>query len=282
VSQYSSHDRLCYAEGYINAFGPSQVRDDAERTAVSPVRYGPLGQEKDGVCDTRSRKGCPGRLNMSCKPLEFSPDSRPLGEESGITYELRSGDGVLVLMSRGAGTVEEQKERLMRPLMLLSKRYPKGKPLPITGTERVGGYKAAYSLFARRYVLVPSDPVEGRTDHSTNWPKGRAQPVYLMTSGGDVESIRVPSRPDWTTIHLAMPAVPGLVFMGSGAWANEWGGIFLYDKQDVLALDRGYAGSVAVSPDGCKVAYAIANDYGKKPGPNYQRVKSIRFCKGEE
>lgn len=283
VSRYSSHDKFCYADGYINAFGPSQVRDEAERSAVSPVRYGRLAEAKDGICDTRSGTGCPGPLNMSCKPAQYRGKA-PFGADSAYVIELRTGDGVVVdpvsrrlVFDRAPKDIHAQREFFGRSLLLLGKKHPNGRSLQITALEELRG--SAYSEFGKRYAFLTVRPRDGVPGHTTNWPQGRPQPVYLMTRDGDVESIQVPSRPDWNTIHLAMPAVPGLVFIGSGAYSNEWGGVFLYDKRDLLALDRGQAGPLAVSPDGCKVAYAMAKDYGKKPGPDYRYVKSINLCK---
>jgi hypothetical protein len=280
VSKYSNHTEFCYADGYIHA---REFHIDRADQTVRPIRYGTLGQEKDDTCDVSTGKGCHGPLNMSCKPVEYPIGSLPLGEESVLGIQLRSGDGVLVTMTRRVSatrpeSVEERRERFKKPLLLLNKRYPSGKALPITAMEGIGARGTAYSSFAKRYVLVPSRLSDVQAGHSTNWPEGRPQPVYLMTPEGDVETIQVPSRPDWNTVQLSLPAVHGLVFLGSGAHGNEWGGIFLYDKGDVWGLDRGKAEALAISPDGCKAAYSIFNDFGKSR-TNIARVKSIDFCK---
>ena len=278
VSQYSKHKTFCYADGYISAFGSVESDDP---TGPHPLRHGPLGKERDESCGGGSDKPCRGRLNMSCQPAQYAVGSRPLGPESAVTLHLRSDDGALVVFSRGEGGSEEElKKRLSKPLVLLNGRNPKGVPLPITAIEGIGRDATSYSLYTTRYVFVPANPVDARPGRSTNWPKGRPQPIYLMTADGVVESIQIPSQPDWTAIRQALPAVPGLVFRGSGGPANAWGGVFLYAKQKLFVLDRGYTGTIAVSPDGCGVAYAIANDYFKKRGPQYEYLKSIRFCKG--
>jgi hypothetical protein len=218
---------------------------------------------------------------MSCKPVEIS--SRPLGEKSVIAIQLHAGDGALATLTRRFGddlnNPESHRNSLSQPLLLVNARFPTGRPLPITVVEAISAQATAYSSFAKRYVLVPRTPSDSKSGRSENWPSGRPQPVYLMTSQGDVEKIQVPSKPDWTTIILAMPVVRGLSFLGSGAYANEWGGVFLYDNKNTWALDRGKAEALAVSPDGCKVAYSIFNDYGKSK-IDIARVKSIDFCGG--
>ncbi len=282
VSQYSNHDHFCYAQGHIVA---QEVREYLNDFTLRPTRYGSLGHEKNDVCDIKTKKGCLGMLNMSCKPKEYL-DQHPLGPESSATFELRSGDGVLVTMvaiPKGAKeptTVEEWKKLYSRPLRLLNQHHPKGRPLPIIAIEDLLARSAAYSPYAKRYVFFPNNPIDGQPRHSTNWPQGRPQPVYLMNADGDVETIQVPSRSDWTDIILALPALPGLVFKGSGGYANDWGGLFLKGNREIWALDRGRVETFAVSPDGCRVAWAIINDYGKTRNVRFNRIKSINFCEG--
>jgi hypothetical protein len=51
----------------------------------------------------------------------------------------------------------------------------------------------------------------------------RAQPIYFMAADGQVESVEVPSRPDWNTIRLATSVVPGLLFLASGGAPQSLG-----------------------------------------------------------
>ncbi len=288
VTQYSTHERFCYSEGYILTFDRSQrVGTPESPRFLTPLRYGLLGQEKDDVCDTLTGSGCPRALNKSCKPLEIPPDSSPLGKSSGVFLQLRSGDGALVanVGTEGKGspkTDEERKNLYSRPMLLFSKRQPQGRVLPFLFSEAIGATRAMYSVFAARYVFIPGRPIDDPLTSSTGWPEGRAKPVYLMNSDGEVQTIQVPSRRDWTNIQLAAPAVPGLVFVGSGGVKKGGGGVFLYDQHDVWRLDRGFTSTIAVSPDGCKLAYAIINDFGQTSNAALFTIKSIRFCKGGE
>jgi hypothetical protein len=286
VSQYSNHTTLCYADGYIKASGPGQKRDDAQGSTIIPNRYGRLGEEKNGSCDSLTRSGCQGPLNMSCKPIEYPRGHHPLGDGSSIALQLRSGDGILVNtypdneVPYGRG-IEAVREFYSQPTKLVNKRYPQGKALPFIALEKIETRRVAYSDFVKRYVFIPSRPTNGQPGLTTNWPEGRPQPVYLMNAEGEVETIRIPSRPEWRDLMLALPSVPGLVFEGAGGPARDWGGLFLYDKKDVWLLDRGKMEALAVSPDGCKVAYAIINRYGQTP-INHNRIKIIHFCKREQ
>jgi hypothetical protein len=174
---------------------------------------------------------------------------------------------------------EEWRRRHDVPLVLLNERMSAAKPLPITALEEVLSWRSGYSSFANRYVLLTQRPKDGRFGRSI-WPLGRSQPVYLMTSEGDVSVIEVPSKPAWNTVLLALPSKVGLVFKGGGGPANRYGGLFLYDSREVRSLDLGKTATLAVSPNGCGAAYAIVDDFGKASKIT-ARVKSIDFCKGE-
>ncbi|HSD70454.1 MAG TPA: hypothetical protein VLB07_12915 [Woeseiaceae bacterium] len=282
VSKYSNHTEFCFAEGYIYA---SEFHIERVNQPIRPIRYGNLGQEKDDTCDVSTGKGCHGPLNMSCKPVQFRGKA-PLGPDSSYIIELRTGDGALVdpvsrmiVLDRMPKSIKQQQEFFSRPLLLLSGRYPSGKPLPIMALEEVSIQGTAYSEFDKQYVFLTTRPTDGVPGHTTIWPKHQPQPVYLVNKDGGGRAIHIPSHRDWNKIHLAMAAVPGLVFIGSGAYANEWGGIFLQDGKSAWVLDRGKAEALAVSPDGCKAAYAIFKDYGKTK-IDIASVKSIDFCKG--
>lgn len=272
VTHYSNHIDFCFAQGYLVAYGETK-NDSAGRSTPFHVRYGQIGSEKDSICEISSGKGCPPQVaNMSCMPWQYSDNRHPIGPKWGTTYELRSGDGVL-LTATGS-----EAERKSRPDMLLSKRFPEGKPMPFKGVPISG---AAYSDFQRRYALTSKIPDGDLSRSSTNWPKGRPQPVYLLNpEDGAVDEIQVPWRVETGTIHFALPAKAGLVFMASGSYANDWGGLFLYDNREVWSLDRGRVETFAVSPDGCRVAYAIINDFGKIKNVRFNNIRLINLCEG--
>lgn len=282
VVKYSNHIDFCFAQGYLVAYGDTKNDSEGRLTPFS-VRYGLLGKEREDICDLSSGKGCPPPpLNMSCKPLEYS--GQPLGKKSTVVVELRSGDGAVVSMAAGElhDSLEMVRQYYSRPLMLVSKRFPAGKALPITALEEILPWRTAYSSLTEQYVFLTQRPPDGRPGHSTPWPKGLAQPVYLLDMDGRVTSIQVPWRAEAGMIHLAMPARAGLIYQAGGSNPNEWGGLFLYDNRDVWLLDRGRVETFAVSTDGCRVAYAIINDFGKIKNARFNHIKSIYLCEGNK
>ena len=288
VSQYSSHVRFCYADGYIVAFGASPPRTDPERPEVVPVRYGQIGKEKDDNCDIKTRQGCPPTpRNMSCKPGEYT--ASPLRDYPSVIVDLRNGHGAIltndspkIAEEGGPNSREELRAFYDHPLILHNKHFPAGKPLPISAIEDIKSHRSGYSEYLKRYVFLTERPLDGDPGRKTIWPAERPQPVYLMSTDGAVDVIQVPSRPAWSTIHLAMPSRAGMVFMGGGGYPHQWGGLFLYDSREVWDLDRGRMETLTVSPDGCRVAYAINNDYGKTRNVRFNSIKSINFCGGEK
>lgn len=105
-----------------------------------------------------------------------------------------------------------------------------------------------------------------------------------MNPTGEVEIVDIPPTYDWNTIVLAQLSAAGIVFQGGGVKGNLGGGLFLYDRKEVLALDTGYVEAFAVSPDGCKAAYGIVNNYGKAQQQEANfivKFKLIKLCKGE-
>lgn len=282
VTRYSSHTEFCLADGYISAFGPSTSRQD--RTALSPVRQGLLGKEQDGFCDSRTGKGCRGRLNMSCLQSKYFGKA-PLGQYARYIVELRSGDGAIVdpvdrLLLRDPltnKTLDEKKAFFGQPLLLLNEQFPHGRPLPITALEGLIPQKVTYSKYGERYVLVTERPKDGIPGYTSIWPPNVPQPLYLMSRNWVVEEVDVPPANGWSKIQLASIAVRGIVFLATAAPRNGWGGLFLYDKQRLWQLDRGQPYTFTVSDNGCKVAYAMDNEYDKKP-ISYLRIKMITLC----
>lgn len=279
VTKYSNHTRFCFADGYIAAHS---FRADQPQSKLRSIKFGRLGEEVDGTCDTSKQDDCSALLNMSCKRRAFL-GAAPTGNEAVYAIELRNGDGVIVnpvAMGRVKDLpkgVEAQRAYFARPYLLVSKRFPEGKALPISAVEEIRPWRASYSSYAKRYVLVTERPADGQVGLSGTWPRGRAQPIFLMDVEGNVDTVPIPSRQEWNSIRLAQVMIPGTVFWGTGSRENEWGGIFLYTKFDLVALDRGKVEAIAVSPNGCKVAYAMFVDYGRV-SKLAARVKHIDVC----
>lgn len=282
VVKYGNHTDFCYADGYIHA---REFHVGQPSSTGRPIRSGVLGQETDESCDASVGKRCYVPLNMSCRPFRYYGKA-PLGHGSAYVIELRNNDGVIVdpvsrlaVLDRAPKGVQAQREFFSRPLLLVSDKYPDGKALPILALEEVAVRGAAYSPFSKQYVFLTERPKDGRPGHYTGWRSGYDQPVYLMGVDGEVEVVRIPARPEWNRVQLALPTIAGLTYVGSGGPANQWGGLFIVGKGEVRVIDRGKVEALAVSAGGCRVAYAIFNDYGKT-AVDAARVKFIDVCKG--
>ena len=283
VIRYGDETQFCYANGWIYLSNSPRGDEKLNKSAFA-YRYGPFGKEKPGFCERRGAeyRDCIRDVNMSCRAVEASVTKKLAGPESRLILQLREGDGALVVekswrdLPKGASK-EEKEAQSRRSILLRSGRHPLGKPLPIQEIEEIGRTGPAYSTYAGKYVLTPANPKDGALGLSTNWPEGRAQPVYLVSPSGEAEEVAIPKLRDWTNVFQAMPTRSGIVF--KGAHGRTGGGLFLYDGAIVDAIDRGQVGTLSVSPDGCKVAFSIINDYGKTSDMRF-RLKYVDICGG--
>jgi hypothetical protein len=283
VTRYSNEVGFCHAAGWIYLLGEAQY-DTVKQSGRMNYRVGPIGQEKAGLCiyDTKQESDCIHGVNLSCRPADYT--ARPLGPQSQLLVELRSGDGAIVAnpstRNRPRDTTREQViEMSRRPIWLVNQAYPQGRNLPIQEVEKI--HSAAYSEYAKKYILLTDIPKNGKPGVHSNWPIHLKQPVYLLDRNGDVETIEVPNpktekERDWTNIDIALPTRAGIIFDGSHG--RKGGGIFLYDGKQVTTIDVGQVRALAVTPDGCKAAWAIINDYGR--GLLDQRIKYMNVCQG--
>lgn len=284
VTRYGDESRFCYADGILLVIEDSREDPTLRSKSEIAFRYGQLGNEKVSVCERKENflYGCLGPLNMSCKPAEFRRTDKPLGPGSRIEFQLRQGDGIVISRSTNASVArggKSQQDNIAlgrQPLLLISKQYHEGKALPIQEVEEIGMRNAAYSEYAKRYVFVGAKPKDSPPRRFDNWPEDQPQPVYLMQSNGDVETIMVPKLKDWTSIFQALPTRAGLAYWG--AHGRTGGGLFLFEGTTTSLIDRGQIGTFAVSPDGCKIAFAIIVDYGKSRVLEY-RLKYVDVCK---
>ena len=219
---------------------------------------------------------------MSCKAVH-SGRSRdrdiPFGSESRLLFDLREDDGMLVVARRWSDTKQKlTREEIValshQSILLVNKQYPKGKELPIQDVEGIESRSAAYSEYAKKYTFVGWTPKGSQPGRQTNWPEKRPQPVYLMDKNGNVEIVEIPKSEEWSGIFMAMPSREGLVF--GGGHGRTGGGLYVYNGKQVEAIDRGRVGTFSVSPNGCKVAYSIVNQYG--PGDNEFVIKFVNLC----
>lgn len=284
VTRVSDEVGFCYADGWGHFRSRTDGHTDGSGTTYLPelkVRFGPFGKEKTKICPhvkgQTYAKGCLVEifaLNMSCKAVEYERQKPPLPQWGFIRAQLRSGDGVILSQY---GDHPANWEQARESLHLFSPRHPSGKALPIT--EREGINSVTYAAFERKYVVVGESQKDTRLGLLTTWPEGKPQPIYLMTPEGETEVIEVPKLPESAGIFIAQLTRAGLVY--HGVHGRTGGGVFLYRPGGRHeALDRGKVGTITVTPDGCKVAWAIINNYGR--GPWDSRIKYINFCGGDK
>jgi hypothetical protein len=281
VTPYGDHKYFCYADGYLVSF-PSIDK--------GPIRRGLVGKETDEdfnkVFKASLDSGWRPILDMQCREsLRWQRPSQ-IGAASKVVADLGKREGMVVTpittdwLDRHRDAIGADYSGNFRvPMVLVNDRFPRGKPLPIWAIEEIRSI--SYSEYRQRYVVTPIRPKHGMPIGNVwNWPADIPYPVYQITEGGDAETIVIPNTAGWEEAIEAQPAKPGLVFYGSGVRGNLGGGMYLYDGTDVLALDIGRPEVFVVSPDGCKLAYAINNSYDRpgKPQVPVAQFKFINFC----
>lgn len=286
VSRHGDGMEFCYADGRIYV-EVKYEKDNSTGKSVKSYRWGDFGREVSGECrfDGKAFTGCIGpELNLSLKPPEYSRP--PLGPQSWLLANLRSGDGAIIAdpstRNRPRDATKEQIiEMSRRPIRLVNQDYPQGRELPIQEVERINS--AAYSEFAKKYILLPIAPKNGKVGViNTSWPEGLRQPVYMLDRNGDVEVVAIPNprareKGHGTWIRHALPTQAGIIFY-DGNNPTLGGGLFIYDGKQVTTIDVGQVRALAVTPDGCKAAWAIINDYGR--GLLDHRIKYMNVCQG--
>lgn len=289
VTPYSDHRYFCYADGYLVSF-PAIQR--------GPIRWGAFGKEREVDFDQAfkatvdwARKYDAAKkvnLDMQCQENLRWNRSASLGPASMVVADLGKRDGMIVSPTTTdwffRHPAEESADRsapFRAPMLLVNERFPKGKPLPIWMIEEIRSI--TFSNYRQRYVLTTMRPKYGvPMGNGGDWPDAAPRPIYLIGADGSVETIDVPGSSGWDEMWEATMAVPGAVFKGDSGWGNLGGGMFLYDGKNVLALDIGRPEDLAVSPDGCRLVYAINNNYNKPGLPreahSIARFKFINFC----
>lgn len=280
VTRYGGEQYFCYSDGWIYLWNDHGIGQGD--TSSMAYRYGPLGREEAGLCVRKASeyRDCIRELDMSCKRVPETSLPHPFDSDGRLILRLRDGDGVLAVRSsmRALRSGTSEKERIAKsrsPVLLVNEQYPAGKQLPIQEVEEVGVPVAAFSEYAKAYVLIPAKPKDSPPGLFSNWPAGESQPIYLMKRDGEVTITEIPKRAEWTGVFQAMPTRKGMVF--KGVHGRTGGGLFQLVGGDIKALDSGQVGTLTVSSDGCKVAFSIVNDYGKTRENSY-RLKYVDLC----
>jgi hypothetical protein len=148
--------------------------------------------------------------------------------------------------------------------------------LPILAKELGTSAVVSYSEYAGKYVIQPHTWRGGDVLRSvTTWPRGTRFPVYLLSRDGKVETIEIPYG-TWDPIRVFVTR-RGLFWISNNAPSansKQAGGWLLHQGKMTKQFDHLVA-AAGVSPDGCKIAYAI-NDFNRK---TREYVQVIELCK---
>lgn len=221
-------DAVCYRPGQI-------MYAARDRPSTSRVFYqGPPGLEKA----VRWRRV--DRLNCDAT---YQPPSRA---EDRAIVPLRREHGILHLgVLTGPESMENTRVRLVMHPTGETRLLPFGRREMITPDYYE--FKGAYFV-----PLAYFDPVQQLS--AASWPRGKEKHAYWLWPDGRTERIAIPHDVD--EIH---PTKAGSVYRVSGRRGRD--GLYLdAPGERRKRVAKGYITQLAVSPDGCKVAFAHAPD----------------------
>lgn len=276
VMPYSDHKYFCYADGYLVSLPGIEQ---------GPVRLGKFGQEKP-MEFSKAFENKWAILDLQCRESKRLYKLKPLGPTSGIIADLGKRDGLIAAPVTMISTnlndpPAKQLETSRMPMRLINDRHPQGIPLPILSLEEIDAI--SYSEYRQRYFAITHYPkYYNPWGGPKEWGDATPRPIYLIGSDGGSETIEIPLTAGWSQLKQVVPTRNGWVFLGWGVKGNRSGGAFLYDGEQVLALDLGMGENLAASPDGCKVVYAISNEADRAGASAEERnsahFKYINFC----
>jgi hypothetical protein len=120
------------------------------------------------------------------------------------------------------------------------------------------------------------------THISGEWPKDQEYVVYLFSTTGAVERVSIPLREHflWKPAGILITRV-GLVSMLPGLAVDRrtgHDGLVLYAQRKPAILDDGVTDEMALSPDGCRLAYSRRTGDATKASPVVKRVRAVDLC----
>lgn len=294
---------LCYFQGYLRYH---EWRDSTGETLI--IREGSVvetnAKHVHGTEYFRdlSRRGMRWHL-FNCQPY----DPRELAPEENCKIPLLHGDGVLD--TRGGACAPEvrrkieearridrdedrrpdaelgvQAELASRPAVF----YPHGRSDPITlpieaGELHIFGSNFSYIEWAQRYVLPQYDG-KGRPSRLTGrsvWPTEHYS-IYLLAKTGAVERIDLPLRKYFLyRPPRVIPTRAGVVAGSPGAAAvgkRRILGIVLFGDRGAEWLDDGWTTQMALSPNGCRIAYERRDEIALRQRSSDVLLRVIDLC----
>lgn len=249
--------RLC-VQGDVMTFLKKSPDDERKRLVVTRVK----GQET-----VTPLANIEWFNQFSCRYYEHKPDwdrghlSLPLLEEHGSLF--------------WKGSISGQNT----PIMFYPSSDNRGIPLPIGTREawpsltRFVPFKNAYLLWGYSYI----DKVTG-TEYPYI-PLDKSQPLWWLTPDGRVQEQAIPIKP-WMRKQEFYAIQDGLLVASRGITDLGEPGVsggYIVRHETEQKVMSGLLESVAVSPDGCKVAL-IHDPYTKEPFYKRVGLKIISVC----
>ena len=258
---------LCHSAGYI-----SYLARVTDRHVV--FRDGLLGQEKETLSPGAAQE----RALLSPLTCKLPHAARPQLARGHEPFALLDGHGYLDLKGRyGSAPVD-----LEQPVLLYRPDTTEPVELPVTRVE-VDVNRIRYFEFNDSYLLWDAHARGAAPGKLKPWPPGMPRPVYLMTPAGEVTTIEIPYAPWMADGEFDLVPTRAGLFLVSRNMLDR-GGIgaaaYLFNDQTLTAVLPGYIEYMAVSPGGCKVAFArrAGTDYFNRPGQE-PKIQLLDVCK---
>jgi hypothetical protein len=237
---------LCYDRGYLYvAFNHGEDR---------VIRQGPVGQEKEMVYKRRAESPFKGFFNpYNCRFREVPSATQP---DHGVVTALRDDHG-FIEAERPSEPFPQRKYFLVRA---------SGERVEINLPCGAGGPR--FSESRKAYVYQDGGSLSGRNVERR---------VCVVGVDGAVSNYKLP-KGEWMRGTVYGMPVRDAILMVSLSTLAKAEGAYLVKGEQVQQLIRGYVGSFAVSPDGCKVAMSIQpGDYDDDA---VVRNVLLNICKG--
>jgi len=290
---------LCYFRGYVQYV-------DSIKGVVYSMQEGELGGVLESVPDSSAR-----HKDLYAKGFRVHPiscryyQSKDLAPGENCKKPLLPGDGLLEVsggrcepanheriarLSRREADDEVARNELNRFRAELARKPVQHYAatgqvvsLPIEANEfDSSGPVYEYLEWKGRYQFPQTRGKDQPTHISGEWPKDQEYVVYLFSTTGAVERVSIPLREHflWKPAGILVTRV-GLVSMLPGLAVDRrtgHDGLVLYAQRRPTILDDGVTDEMALSPDGCRLAYSRRTGDATKASPVVKRVRAVDLC----
>ena len=284
ITPYKNIRHACFKGGLIRYGEPG---NEPEKSGKYIWWEGPLGNEQRAeqpyvprTKEMEYRIATQVKNPFHCKTLFRDELLPPVKDNEREIIALREGDGYLTAELKGSQQRQEQL-RDFRGKAEPMKWYHPSKPdgVPINIEMRIGSFYtprvSGYSEFGRGYVVLGAQPsVLGLTGPEAVKQQIPHRIFLFRPSTQQLDIVEVPRVV--SSVGQPEPSKAGWVFAGSDSARRHEYGLYRFDAQKVTMIERGVVTRLSVSPNGCKVAYAINTEYLEMASPI--RVKLINFC----